>query len=213
MAFDVLKYNKTSGQSPQASNPGIVGMPSGPVIGLDRDGIINTIPEEGYVKTPSDLRIYDGVLDAIKIMRSKNYKVTIIADQPFIAKGFITPSDVDIVNQRLMEIFGQAGIMSIEGLYYNTSSYSKEDMYAKPNPGMFKRAENEQPGVDFSKGYYVGDSLVDLKAAVKVKAKPVLIRTGNGETTEQLLNKFSNQELKKKARIYSSLLEFANDLD
>jgi len=213
MAFDVLKYNKISDQLLQTSNPGIVGMPSGPVIGLDRDGIINIIPEEGYVKTPSDLRIYDGVLDAIKIMRSKNYKVTIITDQPFIAKGFITPVEVDIVNQRLMEIFGQAGIMSIEGLYYNTSSYSKEDMYAKPNLGMMQRAEKEMPGVDFSRGYYVGDTMTDLKMAIRAKARPVLIRTGCGEDTEEQLNKFTNKEIKKKARIYSSLLEFANDLD
>ena len=211
MAFDVLKYNKISDQLPQALNPGLAKTPSGPVIGLDRDGIINIIPEEGYVKTPSNLRIYDGVLDAIKMMRTKDYKVTIIADQPSIAKGFLTPADVDVVNQRLMEIFGQAGIMSIEGLYYNTSN-AKEDMYAKPNLGMMQRAEKEMPGVDFSKGYYVGDTLVDLKMAVRAKAHPILIQTGNGEETEKLLNKFSNQELKKKARIYSSLLEFAEDL-
>lgn len=210
MAFDVLKYNSISEQI--TPNAPIQSVPTGPVIGLDRDGIINIIPEEGYVKTPSQLKLYDGVLDAIKLMRSKNYKVTIIADQPFIAKGFITPVEVDLVNQRLMEIFGQAGIMNIEGLYYNTSPYSKEDMYAKPNLGMMQRAEKEMPGVDFSRGYYVGDSMVDLKMAIRAKARPILIRSGFGEETEEQLNKFSSKEIKKKARIYSSLLEFAKDL-
>jgi D-glycero-D-manno-heptose 1,7-bisphosphate phosphatase len=208
MAFDVLKYNRAPTQNANYAPQ----VPSKPVIGIDRDGIINRIPNNGYVKYPSDLDIIPGALEAIKLIRDKGYRITIITDQPQISKGLLTTYEVDSVHEHLMMLFGQAGIMSIEGLYYNTSD-SKEDMYAKPNPGMFRRAENEQPGVDFSKGYYVGDSLVDLKAAVKVKAKPVLIRTGNGEATEQLLSKFSNQELKKKARIYSSLLEFANDLD
>ena len=208
MAFDVLKYNKAPTQNVDYAPQ----VPSKPAIGIDRDGIINHIPSSGYVKYSSDLDIIPGALEAIKLIRDKGYRITIITDQPQISKGLISTYEVDSVHEHLMMLFGQAGIMSIEGLYYNTSD-SKEDMYAKPNPGMFRRAENEQPGVDFSKGYYVGDSLVDLKAAAKVKAKPVLIRTGNGEATEQLLNKFSNQELKKKARIYSSLLEFANDLD
>ncbi len=208
MAFDVLKHSKIADGAipPQYSS-----VQDKCVIGLDRDGIINHIPDVGYVKTKDELIIIDGVLDAIKIMRSKGYKTTIVSDQPHIAKGSLAQWEVDVVNQRLMEIFGQARITNIEGLYYNTSDV-KEDIYAKPNPGMFKRAETEVPGVDFSKGYYVGDSLVDLKAAVKVKAKPILIRTGNGKEVEKLLDKFSNQELKKKARIYSSLLEFANDL-
>lgn len=207
MAFDVLKYNRAPTQNANY----VPQVPSKPVIGIDRDGIINHIPNNGYVKHPSDLNIIPGALESIKLIRDRGYRITIIADQPQISKGLLTTYEVDSVHEHLMMLFGQAGIMSIEGLYYNTSD-SKEDMYAKPNPGMFRRAENEQPGVDFSKGYYVGDSLVDLKVAAKVKAKPVLIRTGNGEATEQLLNKFSNKELKKKARIYSSLLEFANDL-
>lgn len=206
MAFDVLAHNKVN-----SSNQPVYQQPTKCVVGLDRDGIINIIPDKGYVKTQDELRLYDGVLDAIKIIRSKGYQTTIISDQPYIAKGQMTQWDVDSVNSRLMEVFGQAGITSIEGLYYNTSD-AKEDTYAKPNPGMFRRAESEIPTVDFSNGYYVGDSLVDLKSAVKVKAKPVLIRSGNGAETEKLLDKFTNQELKKKARIYSSLLEFAMDL-
>ena len=206
MAIDVLKYNKV-GKSQAVTQP-----VSKSVVGLDRDGIINEIPLKGFVKNKDDLVIIPGALEAIKMIRDKGYAVSIISDQPYIAKGAITQFDVDAVNQYLMEIFGQAGIMSIQGLYYNTSD-QKEDIYAKPNTGMFKRCENEIPSVKFSKGWYVGDSIVDLKAALKIGAKPVLIRTGNGANTEQALEKFAHQELKKKARIYSSLLEFANELE
>lgn len=208
MALDVLLYNRK--QSAQEFKP-VFAKPTKPVVGLDRDGIINIIPDKGFVKTPNELQIITGALEAIRKIRDKGYKITILSDQPYISKGLLTQYEVDAVNQRLMELFGEAGIMTIEGLYYNTSEV-KEDIYAKPNPGMFNRAVTEFPSLDFSKGYYVGDSLVDLKAAVKVKAKPVLIRTGNGEATEKLLEKFTNQKLKKKARIYSSLLEFAMDL-
>ena len=47
---------------------------------------------------------------------------------------------------------------------------------------MFKRASAEV-GVDWTNGLYVGDKISDLKAAVKAKAKPVLVRTGYGEET------------------------------
>ena len=205
MSFDVLKYNALSVE------PINIQSTNNCVIGLDRDGIINQIPSRGYVKTPNDLVIIPGALEAIKSIRDRGYQVSIISDQPQITKGNLTTFEVDAVNMKLMEIFGQAGIMSIQGLYYNTSE-DKQDMYSKLNLGMFRRCESENPTVDFSKGYYVGDSLVDLKAAIKLKAKPVLISTGNGDATEVLLNKFTNQEIKKKARIYSSLLDFASDL-
>ncbi len=60
-------------------------------------------------------------------------------------------------------------------------------MYAKPNTGMFKRCEKENPHIKFSQGFYIGDKITDLKAAEKIGATPVLVRTGYGLETEKLL--------------------------
>jgi len=59
---------------------------------------------------------------------------------------------------------------------------------------------------------YVGDKISDLKAAVKAKAKPVLVKTGYGAETLEKLNSFANKDLKKQTEVYENLLEFAESL-
>jgi D-glycero-D-manno-heptose 1,7-bisphosphate phosphatase len=92
-------------------------------------------------------------------------------------------------------------------LYYSASS-RKDDPFAKPNTGMFKRCEKENKAIKFKEGYYVGDKMKDLKAAVKIGAKPVLVRTGYGKETEQELNRHSNKEVKAKTIIFDDLAAF-----
>ena len=108
-----------------------------------------------------------------------------------------------------MQQFGQAGIFSIDGFYYNTSDIP-QDLYAKPNIGMLNRAKNEA-GVDFSKGYYVGDTIEDIKMAIKAKATPVLVRTGKGADTERKYLKSFDTKYKD-VQVFDSLLDFANSL-
>ena len=89
----------------------------------------------------------------------------------------------------------------------------KEDMFAKPNTGMFDRAENEGGGrIKFREGWYVGDRMYDLKVAEKIKAKPILVRTGDGKEVEEQLSKFTYKDLKRKTKVFDNLLDFANSL-
>ena len=180
-----------------------------PVIGLDRDGtIIKDIGD--YITNPNQVVPIPGSLEAIKILRDKGHKLVILTNQGGIAKGLQTTQQVDDVHTHLMNVFGQNGISSIDGLYYSTSSM-KEDIFAKPNIGMFNRAKDELK-VDWKKGWYVGDKISDLKAADKVGSKPILVLTGHGKETLEKLNTYANRELKKKTLVFNNLLEFVNTL-
>ena len=117
---------------------------------------------------------------------------------------------IDIVNNHMLQMLGEIGCQSINGLYYSTTPF-KDDPYRKPNTGMFKRASAEI-GVDWTNGVYVGDKITDLKAAYKAKAKPILVRTGYGVETEKKLNTFANKDLKKRTEIYDNLSQFAHSL-
>ena len=182
---------------------------STPVIGLDRDGTINE--DIGtYVTKPDQFNPIVGSLEAVKIIRDKGYDVVILTNQAGIMKGICDAADVDIVHNYMLELLGNIGCKSINGLYYSTTNL-KDDIYAKPNIGMFKRASSEI-GVDWKNGIYLGDKISDLKAAVKAKAKPVLVRTGYGIETEKKLNTFANKDLKKNTEIFDDLLQFANSL-
>jgi HAD superfamily hydrolase (TIGR01662 family) len=177
-------------------------------IGIERNGVI--VNHNHSILSPAHIEPVPWALEGIRTMRLKGYKVVIFFNEPLISEGKLTPEIVDTTNNRLMEIFGQAGIMSIDGLLYSTSSF-KQDIFSLPNNGMLKKAEKDFR-VKFKGGYFVGDKIYDLKAGDSVHAKPVLIRSGQYEETLNKLDTFANKDLKNKTLIYNSLLDFANSL-
>ena len=181
-----------------------------PVIGIDRDGVLN-VDLGTYVTNPLMFQPIPGSLEAVALLRSKGHRIAIITNQGGIEKGLMTPGDVDQVHNRMLDLLGQAGCPSIDAIYYSASS-RKNDVYAKPNIGMFKRCEKEHPYIKFSKGFFVGDKMSDLKAAHKIGARPILVRTGYGLETEKQLNKHVYKQIKKQTLIFDNLWEFAQAL-
>ncbi len=183
-----------------------------PIVGLDRDGVINI--DKGYLTDPNDWEPISGSLEAIRLIRTKGYKLVILTNQGGIIKKEQTHEQVEAIHQRMMEVFGNAGIYSIDGLFYSETSL-KCDCFAKPNLGMFHRAEKEifQSKYRFKQnGFYVGDKLTDIKAAERIGATPILVRTGHGLETEEDLKKFSKEKLRKKTKVFDDLLQFAKKL-
>jgi D-glycero-D-manno-heptose 1,7-bisphosphate phosphatase len=180
------------------------------VVGLDRDGVINR--DLGtYCYKIEDFDPIPGSLDAIATLRRKGYKITIITDQGGIEKGIYTQEQVDALHEHMLKLLGEAGCFSIDAIYYSASS-RKEDPYAKPNTGMFKRCEKEIKDIKFKEGYYVGDKIKDLKAAINVGAQPILVRTGYGLETEKELNRYAHRDLKRRTQIFDNLAQFVESL-
>ncbi len=180
------------------------------VIGLDRDGVINRDLGD-YCYKVEDFDPIPGSMEAMAELRRKGHKLVIITDQGGIEKGIFTQEQVDTVHDHMLQLLGAAGCLSIDAIYYSASS-RKEDIYAKPNVGMFKRCEKEHPDIKFNQGYYVGDKIKDLKAAINIGAKPVLVRTGYGLETEKELNRYAHKELKRRTLIFNDLTEFVESL-
>jgi D-glycero-D-manno-heptose 1,7-bisphosphate phosphatase len=181
------------------------------VIGLDRDGVINR--DLGtYCYKIEDFDPIPGSIDSIADLRRKGYKIVIITDQGGIEKGLYTPEDVDKLHEHMLQLLGEAGCSSIDAIYYSASS-RKEDTFAKPNTGMFRRCEKEFKDIKFKEGYYVGDKMKDLKAAISIGSIPVLVRTGYGLETEKDLNKFTYREIKRKTLIFDDLKSFVESLE
>jgi D-glycero-D-manno-heptose 1,7-bisphosphate phosphatase len=181
------------------------------VIGLDRDGVINR--DLGtYCYKIEDFDPIPGSIEAIANLRRKGYKIAIITDQGGIEKGLYTSDDVDNLHNHMFNLLGEAGCSSIDALYYSASS-RKEDPFAKPNLGMFRRCEKEVKDIKFRDGYYVGDKMKDLKAAYDIGATPVLVRTGYGLETEKDLQKFTYRKIKNKTLIFDDLAKFVESLE
>ena len=177
-------------------------------IGIEIPGVI---VEDKDIITPSDLEIIGTSLTAVRDMRLKGHKVFLFFNEPLISTGKLTALDVDDRIKQLMQIFGQAGILSIEGLLYSTSNF-KDDMFAFPNNGMLKKAEKEF-NLKFKGGYFVSNNLNGLKAGASCGAKPILIKSSIISDVEQKLNTFANRELKSKVKTYDTLFNFVSDFN
>ena len=177
------------------------------VIGIDRDGVLNR--ELGsYCFRPDDFDPIPRSLEAVALLRKLGHKIAIISNQGGIEKGMFTQEDVDKTHDHMLKLLGEAGCTSIDAIYYSASD-RKNDLFAKPNTGMFKRCEREYPYIRFDQGYYVGDRMLDLKAAHRLGAVPVLVRTGYGAETEKELSKFAYKEIRKRVLIFNTLWDYA----
>jgi len=179
-------------------------------VGLDRDGVIN-VDTGQYCKNPADFKPIPGSLEAIANLRSKGYGIVIITNQGGIEKGLITEDDVNNVHEHMLNLLGEAGCPDIDGIYYSSSS-SKKDMYAKPNTGMFKLCKKEIPGLSWKNSFFVGDKMSDLKAAMKIGARPVLVRSGYGIQTEKDLDKYTYKMVKNATYVFNTLHDFSEEL-
>jgi len=150
------------------------------------------------------LKISDGLEAALKIISQKGYDFLVIAGQPPARTKNLEQVDFENILNATKEIVESVG-GRVRNAYY-TPSIDKNDPYVKPNTGMFERAQGEM-GISWSEMHYVGAEVNDVKAATKIKAKPVLIRGANTKTKAfELTNQIKFQE-------YNSLLEFAQALE
>ena len=178
-------------------------------IALDRDGVLVECADA--ITGPDAFKPIDNSFRAVAIIRSKGHKIVILFDQPGVVQKKVTIEQVEDCNRYMLNLLGQAGCTSIDGIWYNTSS-RKDDVYAKPNLGLFKHAENNSPGVKLQGGVYIGDTLDDLIMADKAGATPVLVLTGKGQKTAEKLKLPIYRMLAPKVKIYDNLMSFAESL-
>ena len=173
------------------------------VIGMTLFGVLldNTTPF-----TPGQqLVISDGVIDAVKLLISKGYDFLFITGQPQNRTQALSIQDFENILASAREIIEQHG-GRVKNAYY-APGVDKNDPYVKPNTGMFDRAQNEGM-VKWAESYFIGSEVNDVKAAMKVKSVPVLIKSAGKDIktkASQLMNQIKVQE-------FDSLLDFANSI-
>lgn len=142
---------------------------------LDRDGTL--ISDGGTSRASvSETEISSGVADAIRVFNEAGVPVFVVTNQPGIAKGQITESEVFKVQNELSEYLSKHGAL-IDGLYFcphhpevgfegEVLALKIPCLCRKPENGMLLVLANEH-GVDLNASVLIGDSTADSEAAAK----------------------------------------------
>ena len=169
-----------------------------PFVILDRDGVINQDSMD-YIKSAEEWIPIPGSLEAIALLTSNNIEVFIATNQAGVAQGRLTLDALNSIHKKLIDEVEKAGGRIVD-IKFCPHHPDEKCWCRKPNPGLLEdiAATHE---LSLKEGYYVGDSLTDLKAAESAGCPGVLVLTGKGIETQKL----SPLHLP----IFSDLLEFA----
>jgi D-glycero-D-manno-heptose 1,7-bisphosphate phosphatase len=153
---------------------------------LDRDGVINELayfPEVGVIDSPlnpDQFKLLPGVPEAIRALNELGFKVAVVSNQPGIAKGKMTERlFAEIRSKMKNELEREGAHLDAEYYCFHHPDAVREEYKVncdcrKPKPGLFVKASSEL-GLDPSRSFSVGDSLVDVKAGKAARFTTILI--------------------------------------
>ena len=128
---------------------------------LDRDGVINkAIVRNGKAFSPrtrNEFVIKYNSVQAIKTMKAAGFKVIVVTNQPDIARGKLSFSDLEWMTKRIMtEIAVDEVVVCPHDDHDNCNC-------RKPKPGMLLKSSNKWK-IDLSRSYLIGDGWRDMAA-------------------------------------------------
>ena len=130
---------------------------------LDRDGVICANDPE-HVRSWTDFHFLPGALDALALLALSNLAVVVITNQPAIAAGMMTVTDLSVIHAAMADAIVDAGGY-LSGIY--TCPHAPEDNCTcrKPKPGLIIHAARYLD-IDRAQSYLVGDSTTDVEAGL-----------------------------------------------
>jgi histidinol-phosphate phosphatase family protein len=143
---------------------------------LDRDDTI--IEDSPYLNDPAGVRPMRGAANALGRLRQRGLLLGVVTNQSGVAKGLITPDELDAVNARVDAVLGPFDSWQI--CVHDDGDGCR---CRKPAPGMVQAAADEL-GVDASRCVLIGDTGGDVDAALSARADAVLVPTDRTRSHE-----------------------------
>lgn len=145
---------------------------------LDRDGTINKYV--GFLRNIDDFELIEGVSEAIKMINQSGYLAIVVTNQPVIARGEVSWSELHEIHRKMETLLGKDGAY-IDGMYIcphhpdkgfegERPEYKIDCDCRKPKPGLLLQAAKDF-NIDFSESYIIGDSGRDIEAGENAGVK------------------------------------------
>lgn len=156
---------------------------------LDRDGtLVKEVSAQGLHQI-DQLELLPGVAEAVHELNHAGLRAVMITNQPVVAKGFCTESDIQQIHNKLETLLGREHAF-LDRIYY--CPHHPERGFAgerpdlkidcecrKPKPGMVLQAQRDL-NIDLANSWFIGDTTTDVQTARNGGVKSILLRTGHG---------------------------------
>ena len=133
---------------------------SGTAVFLDRDGTI--IVDRHYPNDPEQVLLVDGVIGALRGFRTRGHRLIVVSNQSGVARGLISPEELNAVHQRMVQLLAQHEIQ-LDGAYYCQHGPDAACDCRKPAPGMLLAAARDL-NVRLDGSLMIGDKVTDVQA-------------------------------------------------
>jgi len=145
---------------------------------LDRDGTL--IEDPGYLNHPEQVKLLEGVAEALIELRNMGYMLIVVTNQSAVARGIVSEKVLGEIHNRLRQLLTERGAY-LDQIYYCPyhpdgviPKYRKDSEWRKPNPGMLLAA-SEDMDIDLSQSWKIGDSSSDIEAGLRAGCKTILV--------------------------------------
>jgi len=157
-----------------------------PAVFLDRDGVINRVAvRNGTPHPPSHVEEFDlylDVPDGCAQLKSANFLLVVITNQPDVGRGTQSREAVEAMNLKMESALPL--LDRIEVCYHAGERYGQPCDCRKPRPGLILRAAAEL-NIDLNRSYVIGDRWRDVDCARAAGCRAIFIQRGYNETLRE----------------------------
>lgn len=130
---------------------------------LDRDGVINRLRPNDYVKQWSEFEFLPNVKETLAAWAQAVKYIFVVTNQRGVSKGLMTEDDLNAIHHQMCQEIELVG-GRIDHIYYCTS-LTEEDPRRKPGIGMFLDILRDHPDINPITTLMIGDSDSDMQFA------------------------------------------------
>ena len=146
---------------------------------LDRDGVINQNRPD-HVTSLEEFVLLPGAAQALCLLSHVRMPVVVVSNQAVINRGLVGRDTVHSIHRHMVARARSAG-GRIDAVFYCPHRPDEGCGCRKPRPGLLEQAARSLE-IDLSGSYLVGDALSDVRAALAVRAQPLMVLTGRGRS-------------------------------
>ena len=151
---------------------------------LDRDGTINKYV--GFLRNIDVFELMPDAAEAIRKINESGYLAIVVTNQPVIARGEVTVSELQLIHNKMETLLGAEGAY-LDAIYYcphhphkgyegEVPELKVDCECRKPKPGMLIKAA-EDFNISLEDSWMIGDGENDVKAGKAAGCRTVLIGT------------------------------------